>query len=286
MSAGLDRLEGRTAIVTGAASGIGRGLALHAAGLGMRVAVADVDESGLEETRGQCEARGAEAIAVPTDVSRPEAVEALADAARDAFDRVHLVFNNAGVLVPGCVWERSAEDWEWQIGVNLMGCVHGARVFVPRLIAQGEPAWIVNTASVGGILTGPFLSPYIVSKHAVVALSEVLYHELGALKTGVGVSCLCPGAVDTGIARSERVRPPERGQAAPLRSEVEQRFAEGLAAGIESGMSPAALAEHAFAAVSEGRFWIFPDPMYREGFEVRARSILEGENPFQALEID
>ncbi len=283
---GLTDLAGGTAVVTGAASGIGRGLAVHAAGLGMKLVVADVDEGGLEETRKQCEARGTAAIAVPTDVSKPAAVEALAAAARDAFGNIQLVFNNAGVLVAGCAWERSAEDWEWQIGVNLMGCVHGARVFVPILIEQGEPAWMVNTASIGGLLSGPFLSPYIVSKHAVVALSEVLYHELGAMKTGVGISCLCPGAVDTGIARSERVRPDDRGDAAPLRSEVEQRFAEGLAAGIEAGMTPEAVAEHAFAAIGEGRFWIFPDPMYRDGFQVRAQSILEGSNPFQALEID
>lgn len=277
---------GRTAVVTGAASGIGRGLALRCAAEGMRVVVADVDEAGLDETRRQCEAEGASTLVVPTDVSRAEAVEALAEAARSAFEKIHLVFNNAGVLVAGCAWERSAADWEWQIGVNLFGCVHGARVFVPILIEQGEPAWLVNTASVGGVLTGPFLSPYIVSKHAVVALSETLYHELGALKAPVGVSCLCPGAAATGITRSERVRPADKGEAAPLRQQVEQTFARALEAGIETGMRPAEVADHAFAAIREQRFWIFPDAMYREGFRVRADSILEGTNPFRGLDVE
>jgi len=188
--------------------------------------------------------------------------------------------------VAGCSWERSAADWEWQIGVNLFGCVHGLRVFVPILLEQGEPAWVVNTASVGGLLTGPFLTPYIVSKHAVVALSETLYHELGALQAPVGVSCLCPGAVATGITRSERVRPADKGAAAPLRQEVEQSFARALDAGIEVGMAPAEVAEHVFAAIRAGRFWIFPDPMYREGFELRARSILEASNPLRGVSLD
>jgi NAD(P)-dependent dehydrogenase (short-subunit alcohol dehydrogenase family) len=271
---------GKTAVITGAASGIGRGLAIRCAAEGMSVVVADVDEANLEETRKLC---AVPAIAVPTDVSKPQSVEALADAARSEFGKIHLVFNNAGVLVPGCAWERSAEDWEWQIGVNLFGCIHGARVFLPILIDQGEPAHMVNTASVGGLLTGPFLSPYIVSKHAVVALSEVIHHELRATQAGVGISCLCPGAVATGISRSERVRPADKGPAAPLNSEAEQAFARGLAAGLESGMSPAEVAEHTFAGIRENRFWIFPDPMYREGFQVRAQSILEGANPSDSL---
>ena len=282
----MKEFSGRTAVVTGAASGIGRALATHAASQGMKVAVADVDEAGLEETRKACEQAGAETLAVPTDVSRPEAVEHLAAETRAAFGKVHLLFNNAGVLVPGCVWERSADDWEWQIGVNLMGCVHGARVFVPILIEQAEPAHVVNTASVGGVLVGPFLSPYIVSKHAVVALTEALYHELGAMTAPVGVSCLCPGAAATGITKSERVRPAERGTAPPLRHEVEQTFAQGLQVGIEMGMSPEEVARHAFEGVIEGRFWIFPDAMYREGFQARAESILEGTNPFQPLGLD
>jgi NAD(P)-dependent dehydrogenase (short-subunit alcohol dehydrogenase family) len=273
-------------VVTGAASGIGRALALRAADEGMSVVAADVDEPELEETRKLVVDRGAPVIAVRTDVSKPDAVEALAQAALGEFKKVHLVFNNAGVLLSGCAWERSAEDWEWVLGVNVFGCVHGARAFLPILLEQDEPGWMVNTASVGGLLAAPFLAPYIVSKHAVVALSEVIYHELAAKQVDVGISCLCPGAVATGITASERIRPAEKGDAAPLRSDVEQSFAEGLNAGIAAGTSADELAAHAFAGVREGRFWILQDPVYREAFEVRAQSILTGMNPHQPLGLE
>ena len=272
---------GRVAVVTGAAGGIGRSLALRAADEGMSVVVADVDEENLEQTRKLVVERGVQAISVPTDVRKAESVEALAKAALSEFKKIHLVFNNAGVLLSGRAWERSVEDWEWVLGVNLFGCIHGARVFLPILIEQGEPAHMVNTASVGGVLVGPFLGPYIVSKHAVAALSETLYHEL--LETGapVGVSCLCPGAVATGITSSERIRPAEMGTASPLGSKAERAFAEGLTAGIATGMLADELAGHAFEGVREGRFWIFPDPAYRAAFEARAQSILQGTNPVQ-----
>jgi NAD(P)-dependent dehydrogenase (short-subunit alcohol dehydrogenase family) len=277
----MREFQGKVAVVTGAASGIGRALALRAADEGMSVVVADVDEANLEQTRKLVVERGVASIAVPTDVSKAEAVEALAEAALSEFAKVHLVFNNAGVLLSGRAWERSADDWEWVIGVNLFGCIHGARVFLPILIEQGEPAHMVNTASVGGVLVGPFLGPYIVSKHAVAALSETLYQELQTTGAPVGVSCLCPGAVATGITSSERIRPADRGTASPLASEAEKAFAEGLTAGIATGMLADELAGHAFEGVREGRFWIFPDPVYREAFEARAQSIREGTNPVQ-----
>lgn len=282
----MDQFQGRTAVVTGAASGIGRALSLRCADEGMSVVLADVDEAGLDETRQLCVDRGARSIAVPTDVSKLEAVQALADAARGEFEQIHLVFNNAGVMVGGCAWERSAADWEWVLGVNLFGCIHGARVFLPILIEQGEPAHMVNTASVGGLLTGPFLASYIVSKHAVVALCEVLYHELAAMQVEVGLSCLCPGSVATGITASERIRPADKGAATPLASEAERTFVQGVEKGIGDGMSPEELARHAFDGVREGRFWIFPDPMYKQGFEARAQSILSGLNPLQTISID
>lgn len=275
----LGEFRDKTAVVTGAASGIGRALALQCADEGMSLVVADIDEAGLAQTRQLCIDRGARAIAVATDVSKAEAVEALAIAARNEFEKIHLVFNNAGVMVGGCAWERSAAEWEWVLGVNVFGCIHGARVFLPILIEQGEPAHMVNTASVGGLLTGPFLAPYIVSKHAVVGLSEVLYHELAALQAEVGISCLCPGAVATAIAASERLRPSDKGQARPPASQAERDFAQEVEAGIEAGMSPDELARHTLAGVREGRFWIFPDPMYKPGFEARAQSILSGLNP-------
>jgi NAD(P)-dependent dehydrogenase (short-subunit alcohol dehydrogenase family) len=275
--------SGRTAVVTGAASGIGRGLALRAAQEGMAVALADVDEGGLEETRRQVDALGANVIAVPTDVSKSRAVEALAVAAESALGKIHLVFNNAGVLLTGRAWERSEADWSWVLGVNLWGVIHGMRAFLPRMLAHGEPAHMVNTASVGGLIVGPFLAPYIVSKHAVVALTESLYYELAAEGANVGVSALCPGAVATGITSSERVRPEALEPASPLQSASERAFAEGLSKAIGTGIAPSDLAAHVFDGVREGRFWILPDPAYEPGVEARTRSILEGLNPLQPL---
>jgi NAD(P)-dependent dehydrogenase (short-subunit alcohol dehydrogenase family) len=271
---------GRTAVVTGAASGIGRALALRSAQEGMRVALADVDLRGLDEALAAVRARGGDAIAVPTDVSRSEAVEALADAVESAFGPVHLVFNNAGVLVGGCAWERPVEDWQWVLGVNLWGAIHGARVFLPRMLAHGEPAQMVNTASVGGFTTGPWLAPYLVSKHAVVALTECLHHELAALGSRVRVSALCPGAVSTGIGASERVRPDalRARRAAAARPEAE-RFAEALRAGIAGGAAPEQVAERAFAGIREGRFWILPDPGFGERALARVRDLVEGRDP-------
>jgi NAD(P)-dependent dehydrogenase (short-subunit alcohol dehydrogenase family) len=282
----MDELTGRTAVVTGAASGIGRALALRCATEGMNVAVADVDEAGLEETRKLVANTGAGVLALRTDVTKPESIEALADAARSEFTKIHLVFNNAGVLVGGCSWERSTEEWEWVLGVNVFGVIHGMRTFIPILIEQGEPGWVVNTASIGGLLAGPFLSPYIVSKHAVAALSEVTYHELAAKKVNVGISCLCPGAVATGIFRSERIRPADKGEPTGFGSDAERASFEGMAAGIDQGMAPDELATHAIAGVREGRFWILPDPLYKEGFKARADAILSGTNPAGALSLD
>ena len=277
----MREFRGKTAVVTGAASGIGRALALRCGEEGMSVAIADVDEAGLEETGKQVSLLGAQVVAVPTDVSKIEAVEALARRACDAFGGVHLVFNNAGVLVSGCSWERSAADWEWVLGVNLFGAIHGARAFLPLMIEQGEPAHMVNTASIGGLVVGPFLGPYIVSKHAVVALTESLHYELSSRDAPVQVSALCPGAVATGITESERVRPDYLGEGSPLGSEAERDFEAGLRAGIGAGIEPREIAAHTFAGIREERFWILPDPFYKRGLEARTRSMLDGVNPVQ-----
>lgn len=279
----MKEFTGKTAVVTGAASGIGRALALKCAHEGMSVVLADVDEAGLAETLEQVTAAGAAALVVPTDVSSSDAVEALAQAAEDRFGAIHLVFNNAGVLITGKAWERSAADWEWVLGVNVFGVVHGVRSFIPRMLAHGEPAHMVNTASVGGLIVGPFISPYIVSKHAVAALSESLHYELDAEDANVKVSALCPGAVDTGITSSERIRPKDLGVANPLSSDTERAFAEGLRIGIAAGITPAELAEYAFTGIREERFWILPDPSYKPGLENRTRSLMEGLNPLQVL---
>jgi NAD(P)-dependent dehydrogenase (short-subunit alcohol dehydrogenase family) len=271
--------QGRTAVVTGAASGIGRALAVEAARRGMRVAIADVDEKGLEETRTLVAAHGAKALVRRTDVSREADVAALADAAERELGGTHLLFNNAGVLVGGCIWERTPDDWRWVLGVNVWGVIHGIRVFVPRMLAAGQPGHVVNTASVGGLLTGPFLSPYVVSKHAVVALSEALHYELAARSAAIGASVLCPGAVRTGIWRSERLRPADLAEKRELSGSDERSFMEGMSAAIDASIDASEIAPRVFDAVAEGRFWILPDPSFLPMIEQRFSGILAGKNP-------
>ncbi len=271
----MQELRDRTAVVTGAASGIGRALALRAADEGMSVAAGDVDEAGLASLGAELESRGARCCIRRTDVSREDDVCALADAAESELGRVRLVFNNAGVLVGGYSWERSREDWEWVLGVNLWGVIHGVRVFVPRLLECGEAAHVVNTASIGGLLAGPMLAPYIASKHAVISLSESLARELADLGSSVGVSVLCPGATDTGITDSGRVRPERLGEPAPPTHPAEQEFMDGVRHGIADGTSPDRVAEAALSAVRSGQFWVFSDASLRALVEARQRSILD-----------
>lgn len=275
----MQEFEGRVAVVTGAASGIGRALALEAAGRGMRVALGDVDEAGLEQTRRRVVALGVRSAARRTDVSEESDVVALADLAERELGGSHLLFNNAGVLVGGRVWERTLEDWRWVLGVNLFGVIHGVRVFVPRMLAAGEPAHVVNTASVGGLLSGPFLSPYVVSKHAVVALSESLRDELAAEHARVGVSVLCPGALRTGIWRSQRVRPPQLARTAAPSRDDERSFLEGMGAHIDASTEPAAIAPQVFRAVRDERFWILPDPSFEPAIRQRMQGILDAMKP-------
>jgi len=274
----MQEFEGRTAVVTGAASGIGAALARHCASEGMAVVLADVDESGLEALRKELEEGGTRCLVQKTDVSRSEAVEALADRAFTEFGGVHLLFNNAGVVVSGLSWERSEEDYRWVLGVNLWGVIHGIRAFVPRLLEQDEPAHIVNTASIAGLSAGPMLGPYTVSKHGVVGLTETLHHELALVGSEIRVSCLCPGGVATGIMQAERNRPDELGLAAP-RNALETVMEEALSAGIPEGMPPAALAEKVFDAIRADRFWILTHPEFKPVFENRFHTMMDGKNP-------
>ncbi len=213
----MEEFAGRTAVVTGAGSGIGAGLARHAASEGMHVVIADVEAAALAGTERELRDAGAEVLAVPTDVSDPAAVDALADAAYDRFGRVNLLCNNAGVFQAGVVWQRTLADWDWVMGVNFRGVLHGIRSFVPRMIEQGEEAHVVDTSSMAGIMTVAFSGPYVVSKFAAAALTECLAHDLRAQGVEhIGVSCLVPGAVDTRIADSTRNRadePPGESQA-------------------------------------------------------------------------
>jgi NAD(P)-dependent dehydrogenase (short-subunit alcohol dehydrogenase family) len=281
----MQDFQGKVAVVTGAASGIGRGLARACAREGMRIVLADVDEAGLSALADELGGAGADVRVELTDVRQGAAVDALAEATLDAYGGVHVVFNNAGVLLGGLAWERTEDDWRWVIDVNLFGVVNGLRTFVPILLDRGEPAHVVNTASVGGLMVGPFLAPYLVSKHAVVALSEATFHELATLDTPVRVSVLCPGPIATGITDSGRIRPSDRAETTALRHEAEKRFDELLRAGVSAGMEPDEVGRIVFEALRADRFWIYTHPLDEASIRARTESILTGADPGQALEM-
>lgn len=255
----------RVAVITGAASGIGAGLAREAVRRGFQVVLADRDEAALDKVAHEI---GDAALAVPTDVTDPAALEALAERAWDAHGQVDLLFNNAGILASGFSWEIPAETWQRVIDVNLAGVVNGIRAFVPRLLAANRPARIVNTASVGGFLPSPMMAPYSATKFAVVALSECLAGELKMLGSQIEVSLLAPGPVKTAIFR----------EPAPESAAQFQQFMHTL---LESqGLTPDQFAPLVFDAIERGDYWIFPQPESLEPtFSVRNAAILAGRFP-------
>ena len=247
----MDDLEGKVAVVTGAASGIGRALADRWADSGMKVVLADIEQGPLDAARDELDAAGADVLAVCTDVADGDQVDALAAATIEHFGAVHLVCNNAGVGGGGLSWEASREDWGWVLGVNLWGVVHGIRAFVPHLVAQDE-GHVVNTASIAGFAYGPFMGPYNASKAAVVAISETLKAELAMQGSKVGVSVLCPGWVNTRIHESDRNRP-----GGPVQSDLMDMGREAMKQVIAGGKPPAEVANLVAAAVREGTTHIF-----------------------------
>jgi len=268
---------GKVAVVTGAASGIGRALADRFAAAGMKVVLADVERDALERARAEIAAGGATALAVQTDVSRADAVEALARATLDAFGAVHVVCNNAGVAIGGPAWEMTLADWEWVLGVNLWGVIHGVRTFVPIMLRQGTEAHVVNTASMAGLVSGPMMSVYNVAKHGVVTLSETLHHDLAMQGAKVGVSVLCPAWVNTRIHESQRNRPAALGESnLPPGAEVMQQTIASL---LASGLSPAHVAGLVFDAVRDGRFYVLPHPDWKRLVRTRMDDILEERTP-------
>ncbi|MGE8393439.1 SDR family NAD(P)-dependent oxidoreductase [Pseudomonas sp. BIGb0427] len=265
--------QGRVAVITGAASGIGRGLAEHAAGLGMQLVLADVDGPGLQALSAQLQGQGVQAIAQLTDVSDVAQVERLRDVALAHFQRVDLLFNNAGVMQTGYSWQISHEQWQRMLAINLQGVINGIRSFVPLMLEQGHPAQVINTASLAGLLSSPLMAPYNVTKQAVVALSETLKYELDMLGAQVSVAVLCPGPVASDIMASNQAR-----------EQADATFSAVLDEHIRQGMTPRELAAQVFAALAERRFWIFPHKDFKPALELRLRSILEETNPqFQMI---
>lgn len=268
----MQELSGRVAVITGGASGIGWAMAQRFAGAGMKLVLADVEEAALADAVAALVADGTDAIAVTCDVSDLTQIEALAERSFDYFGGVHVLCNNAGVVSRGSAWETSKEDWDWVLGVDLWGVIHGVRSFLPRMIAAGEPGHVVNTASTAGLMAFPGIAPYNVAKAGVVALSETMAHELPA---DIGVSVLCPGLVKTRIFVSERNHPT---QAAPVDYDPET----GLE-GQSEALSPEVVAEQVHDAVVSNRFWILPHAHYGDQARTRAAGIGTDARPHQPL---
>jgi NAD(P)-dependent dehydrogenase (short-subunit alcohol dehydrogenase family) len=267
---------GKVAVVTGGAGGIGYALATAFAEAGMSVVVADVQDDALEQAAASISELGVEVLAVRTDVSKPEQVEALAAATMERFGAVHVVCNNAGVAAKGDPWLDPIASWEWTMGVNFWGVVYGVRAFLPHIVMSGE-GHIVNTASMAGLYPG-FGPSYDASKHAVVAMTEGLFTSLTTAGLPVGVSCLCPGWVKTGIIDSERNWPDELGErpeldAARAVSEKHVRRA------VDEGMPPKVVADLVLAAIRDNRYWIFPHPDFVDIAMERFHRIGDGLDP-------
>jgi NAD(P)-dependent dehydrogenase (short-subunit alcohol dehydrogenase family) len=280
----MKQFKDRVAVITGAASGFGREFALIGARLGMKLVLADVQQDALDRFRTELEGQGAQVLGVRCDVRHAQEVQALADQALARFGAIHLVFNNAGVGSGGVVWENSLADWEWVLGVNLWGVIHGVRTFTPLMLecAKQDPGYeghIVNTASMAGLLNAPTMGVYNVSKHAVVSLSESLYHDLGLVGAPIGASVLCPYFVPTGISESHLNRPDDvQNDAAPTASQLAAQSMIHKA--VTSGkVSAAQVAESTFDAIRDGRFYIYSHPEALGGVQRRMEDIVAGRNP-------
>lgn len=280
----MKNFEGKVAVITGGASGFGREFALKAHSLGMKLVLADVQQDALDATLADLRAQGAQAIGLRCDVRHSAEVQALADAAMREFGAVHLVFNNAGVGFGGLLWEASEADWDWVMGVNVTGVAHGVRIFTRLMLecAKSEPGYeghIVNTASMAGVLCPPVMGVYNVSKHAVVALTESLYHDLALVEAPISASVLCPYFVPTGIHQSHRNRPDD----APMdgKPTASQMAAQAMVSkAVTSGkVSARDVAELTFDAIAEGKFYIFTHPQALDGVALRARDMVAQANP-------
>ena len=279
----MDNFAGKTAVLTGAGSGFGLECARTGARLGMQLVLVDVQQDALDAAAAEARAAGCEVLARRVDVSDAGQMEQLAQDVQQRFGAPHLVFNNAGVGSGGLVWESSAKDWEWVLGVNLWGVIHGVRLFTPMMLAaaQADPAWrghIVNTASMAGLVTAPNMGIYNVSKHAVVALSESLYQDLALVTDQIGASVLCPFFVPTGISQSHRNCPATLASAPATQS---QRVGQSMSdKAVGSGKVTAAeVAQKVFNAAAEGQFYIYSHPRALGSVQVRMEDIVQARNP-------
>jgi NAD(P)-dependent dehydrogenase (short-subunit alcohol dehydrogenase family) len=279
----IENFKGKTAVLTGGGSGFGLECARIGAQLGMNLVLVDVQQDALDKAAAEMIAQGAQVLACKVDVSNAQAMEQLAADVKARFGAPHLVFNNAGVGAGGLVWENSVADWEWVLGVNLWGVVHGVRLFTPMMLeaAKADPAYrghIVNTASMAGLLTPPNMGIYNVSKHAVVALTETLYQDLQLVSDQVSASVLCPYFVPTGISQSHRNRPADLPAEQPTASQLIGQAQSDKAVG-SGKVSAADVAQKVFDAVAADQFYIYSHPQALGNVQSRMEAIVMGHNP-------
>ena len=277
----MKEFKGKVAVITGAATGIGRAIAENSAREGMKVVLSDIEEEALTRTGEEMKAAGATVLAVVTNVSKASDVEVLAQKTLQTFGAVHLLCNNAGVEAGTSIWESTIADWKWVIDVNLWGVIHGVRTFVPIMLGQDIECHIVNTASIGGLTSGPNWGIYKTTKHAVVALSETLYCELVERNAIIKVSVLCPGFVNTQILDSERNRPPElkndpaEGKMRPKDEILDKKMRKIF----RTAMPTDQIADCVFNAIREEKFYILTHPGSKEKIRSRMVNILQERNP-------
>ncbi len=278
-------LKGKVAVITGGASGLGRAMANVCVREGIKIVIADIEDRTLQAAASELQGMGAEVLPVKVDVSKSKDVERLADKAYETFGGVHLLFNNAGVAGGKRAWEATEADWQWELGVNLWGVIHGIRVFVPRMLASGEEGYVINTASVAGLLTPTLSASYNVTKHGVVALTETLYHDLNEVGAKIHAAVLCPAYVNTGIGDSARNRPVElRNETEAVTPEQIARY-ENLKQALLKGKKTAAdVANDVFAAIAEDKFYILTHPRILPALQMRYDEILHQRNPTNPMQ--
>lgn len=276
----MDEFAGKVAVITGGAAGIGLAMARRFGAEGMRLVIADIQQDALDAAVAALGAEGIETIGVRADVSDRAQVQAIADAAMAEYGAVHLACNNAGVGSGGLTWELTEADWKWVLGVDLWGVIHGVGIFTPLIIASGG-GHVVNTASMAGLTSPPFMGPYNVAKHGVVALSESMYLELQMSAPTVGITVVCPGWVQTGIHESDRNRPSEGEQAADseVTAEDAANLRDFIGALIADGLRPEDVADQVFDAVANDRFYVLTHPEWSQMVRRNTERMLAGDNP-------
>ncbi len=273
----MKEFKGKTAVITGGASGIGLAMGRLFAEQGMNIVLADIEATALDGAVSQLQEQGADCIGVATDVADAEQVQALAGRALDQYGAIHIACNNAGVFTGGLLWEESLADYEWLMDVNIRGVIHGIRTFIPIMIEQDCECHVVNTASMAGLTAMPYSGIYHMTKHAVLAMSESLYHELAFHAPKIGLSVLCPEAINTNIAASERNRPERHGDVVPSgeRDMVMSALVDTTAAGV----GPEVMAQRVLEGIRDGRFYLISDEEWRQSANTRLDDIREGRNP-------